>query len=71
MRVINLITGVLLLIGGLNWGLVGAADFDLVATIFGKNSVISRVIYGLVGLSAGYQATQVALGISRGDLDLD
>ncbi|MGC9602936.1 MAG: DUF378 domain-containing protein [Minisyncoccia bacterium] len=45
---------VLVIIGGLNWGLVGIFSFDLVATIFGVMSVISQIIYILVGLSALY-----------------
>ena len=45
---------VLLIIGGLNWGLIGLFDFDLVAAIFGTMSGISRIIYTLVGLSAIY-----------------
>jgi len=48
------ITLVLLVVGGLNWGLVGLFEFDLVATIFGDMSVVSRVVYTLVGLSAVY-----------------
>lgn len=47
---------VLVIIGGLNWGLVGLVGFDLVAAIFGAASVLSRVIYCLVGLSAIYIA---------------
>lgn len=43
---------ILLIIGGLNWGLVGVFNFDLVAAIFGAMSVVSRIIYVLVGLSA-------------------
>ncbi|MDO8557009.1 MAG: DUF378 domain-containing protein [Candidatus Jorgensenbacteria bacterium] len=43
---------VLLVIGGLNWGLVGVFNLDVVAAIFGTMSTISRVIYVLVGLSA-------------------
>ena len=43
---------VLVIVGGLNWGLVAAADFDLVATLFGDGSALSRIVYGLVGLSA-------------------
>jgi uncharacterized protein len=43
---------VLMIIGGLNWGLVGAFDIDLVATLFGSGSAISRVVYILVGLAA-------------------
>jgi uncharacterized membrane protein YuzA (DUF378 family) len=51
---------VLVVVGGLNWGLVGLLKFDLVATIFGDMSVLSRIVYALVGLSAVYVA--VALG---------
>ena len=47
---------VLVIVGGLNWGLVGLANFDLVATLFGASSVLSRVVYILVGLSAIYVA---------------
>ena len=43
-----------MVIGGLNWGLVGLFNFDLVAAIFGAMSVISRIVYILVGLSAVY-----------------
>lgn len=45
---------VLLIVGGLNWGLVGLFDFDLVAAIFGEKSALSRVVYAVVGLSALY-----------------
>lgn len=48
------IATVLLVVGGLNWGLVGLANFDLVATLFGAASAISKVVYILVGLSAVY-----------------
>jgi len=47
---------VLVLIGALNWGLVGFFSFDLVAKIFGTMSIISRVIYALVGLAGIYLA---------------
>lgn len=43
---------VLLIIGGLNWGLVGLFNFDLVATLFGPMTVLSRIVYVLVGASA-------------------
>lgn len=43
---------VLTLIGGLNWGLVGLFDFDLVAYLFGPMSLLSRIVYVLVALSA-------------------
>ncbi len=45
---------ILLIVGGLNWGLVGAFGFDLVAAIFGAMSLIAKIIYILVGLSAIY-----------------
>ncbi len=48
MKVIKIIALVLLVVGGLNWGLVGVAQFDLVATIFGDGSVLSRIVYSLV-----------------------
>jgi uncharacterized membrane protein YuzA (DUF378 family) len=44
----------LLIIGGINWALVGLFEFDLVAALFGEMSMISRVIYVVVGLSALY-----------------
>lgn len=56
MRAINIIASILLIVGGLNWGLIALAEFDLVATIagldFGETNAFSRLIYGLVGLSA-------------------
>jgi hypothetical protein len=58
MKALDTITGVLLIIGGLNWGLVGAFDFDLVAALFGEMSPLSRLVYVLVGLSAVYQAVR-------------
>lgn len=47
---------VLVIVGGLNWGLVGIFNFDLVATIFGDMSGLSRIVYILVGLAAIYLA---------------
>lgn len=54
--VIDLVAIVLVIIGGVNWGLVGAFQFDLVKTIFGDMTVLSRIVYSLVGLSALYVA---------------
>ena len=60
MKMLDVIAAVLLVIGGLNWGLVGVAHFDLVAAIFGmkfgETAVLSSVVYALVGLAALYQA---------------
>lgn len=52
MATVKKIAFALVIIGGLNWGLVGLLDFDLVAWIFGEMSTISRVVYTLVGISA-------------------
>ena len=58
MKKLDVVAGVLLVVGGLNWGLVGAAQFDLVATLFGTLSPLSRTVYVLVGIAALYQALQ-------------
>ena len=55
MKSLNLLTLILVIVGGINWGLVGFAQFDLVAAIFGTGSGLSRIVYSLVGLSALYQ----------------
>lgn len=55
MKPLNLITLILVIVGGLNWGLVGLFNLDLVATLFGDGSMLSRIVYALVGLSAVWQ----------------
>lgn len=55
MAALNKITLLLLIVGGLNWGLVGLVRFDLVAAIFGEMSMLSRLVYSLVGLSGLWQ----------------
>jgi uncharacterized membrane protein YuzA (DUF378 family) len=67
MRAINLITQLLVIVGGLNWGLVGLADFDLVAAIFGDMSAVSRAVYVLVGLSALWQVVPLVRSFSEGE----
>lgn len=47
---------VLVLVGALNWGLVGLFEFDLVGTLFGDMSTFSRIIFSLVGVAAVYVA---------------
>jgi uncharacterized membrane protein YuzA (DUF378 family) len=62
MKKLDILAAVLVAIGGLNWGLVALAKFDLVAAVvgldFGQTNAVSRVVYGLVGLSAVYQVAQ-------------
>jgi uncharacterized membrane protein YuzA (DUF378 family) len=63
MKKLDLVSAVLLVVGGLNWGLVAIARFDLVAALFGmefgETNALTRVVYGLVGLSAVYIAAQL------------
>lgn len=59
MKPIALVALILVLVGALNWGLWAAFKFDLVATLLGDYSVLSRIVYGLVGVSAVVVATQV------------
>ena len=62
MKKLDILAAGLLVVGGLNWGLVAVAEFDLVAALFGldfgETNAASRVIYGLVGLAAVYQVVQ-------------
>jgi uncharacterized membrane protein YuzA (DUF378 family) len=64
MRKLDLLAGALLVVGGLNWGLVAIAEFDLVAWIFGEEfgatNAASRVVYGLVGVAAIYAIAAMA-----------
>ena len=52
MNIVKIISLILVIVGALNWGLVGLFGFDLVAALFGQMSVLSRIIYSLVGISA-------------------
>ena len=67
MRAINLLTLALVIIGGLNWGLVGLLNFDLVAALFGEMSPVSRIVYVLVGASALWQLIPLLKGFSDGE----
>jgi len=65
MEVIRNIALILVVIGGLNWGLVGFFDFNLVDSLFGAGSALARVIYALVGLSALYMLVDMAMAASK------
>ena len=57
MKKIDVLAAILLVVGGLNWGLVGLLQFDLVAALFGgSGAMLARLVYTLVGFSAIYQA---------------
>jgi uncharacterized membrane protein YuzA (DUF378 family) len=61
---LDVLAAALVIVGGLNWGLVAVAEFDLVAALFGlefgETNAATRVIYGLVGAGAVYQIAQQA-----------
>jgi uncharacterized protein len=73
MRKLETLATLLVIVGGLNWGLVAVAEFDLVATIvgldFGETNAASRVVYGLVGIAAVYKLATVGGARRRADRD--
>ena len=52
MYILKIIAFILVIVGAINWGLVGFFQFDLVSFIFGEMSLLSRIVYDLVGVSA-------------------
>lgn len=54
MKTLDYIALILVVIGAINWGLIGFFDFDLVRAIFGDMTLISRIVYALVGISGLY-----------------
>jgi uncharacterized membrane protein YuzA (DUF378 family) len=64
MKKLDILTATLVIVGGVNWGLVAIAEFDLVATLvgldFGETNAVSRIVYGLVGLAAIHQLATLA-----------
>lgn len=65
MNAMDYVAWLLIVIGGLNWGLVGAFKYNLVDKIFGVNSTISRIVYVLVGLAAVYSVLAVLMKMSK------
>jgi uncharacterized membrane protein YuzA (DUF378 family) len=66
MRIVNYVTLALLIVGGVNWGLIGLFNFDLVAALFGEMSALSRVVYTVVGASALWQLIPLFRGQDKG-----
>lgn len=56
MKSVDVMAAVLLVVGGLNWGLVGVANLDPVAALLGTGSILAKATYALVGVAAVYQA---------------
>jgi uncharacterized membrane protein YuzA (DUF378 family) len=67
MKFINILTLVLLIVGGLNWGLVGLFSFDLVAALFGTGSALARTVYIVVALSAVWQLVPLFSIVGSGE----
>lgn len=51
---LDIVALILIIIGAINWGLIGFFKFDLIASLFGQLSAISRIIYAIVGISGIY-----------------
>ena len=67
MRTVNIVTLLLVIIGAVNWGLVGLFQFDLVAALFGgQQAALSRIVYSLVGLAGLYQLVPLMSALSSG-----
>jgi uncharacterized membrane protein YuzA (DUF378 family) len=58
MKMFELIAMILLLIGGINWGLVGAFNYNVITNLLGDGSTMTRAVYAIVGLCALYEAFQ-------------
>ena len=67
MRTLNILTLVLVIVGAVNWGLVGLFQFDLVAALFGgQQAALSRIVYTLVGVAGLYQLIPLMSAVSGG-----
>ncbi|MDW6023361.1 DUF378 domain-containing protein [Mesorhizobium sp. BAC0120] len=71
MKSINTLTLILVIVGGLNWGLVGLFSFDLVAAIFGAGSAPARLVYILVGFSAAWQIIPLLSSLGSSEFAAD
>lgn len=65
MKTLDILSRILLAVGGLNWGLVGIAKFDLVAALFGQGSILANAVYVIVGISAVVQLAVLAMNQDR------
>jgi hypothetical protein len=71
MKALNLVTLIILIIGGLNWGIVGLSGFDVIAGIFGAASVLTRVIFVIVGLCALWQIVPLVRAFGEGEISAE
>jgi len=70
MKALNVLALILVIVGGINWGLVGFFRFDVVAMIFGEMSLLARLVYALVGLAAVYEIAGAKAIAKRWNLHL-
>ncbi|MHC4119370.1 MAG: DUF378 domain-containing protein [Planctomycetota bacterium] len=68
LKSIDMVAYALLLIGALNWGLIGLFRFDLVAAIFGSMTVFSRIVYTIVGVAAVYDLMSLPSILKRWEI---
>jgi uncharacterized protein len=67
MKALNILTLILVIVGAVNWGLVGLFQFDLVAALFGgQSAMLARLVYILVGLAGLYQIVPLMSALSGG-----
>ena len=66
MKSLNLISMILLIIGGINWAIVGIAGYNIVATIFAFAPVVTTIVYVLVGVAALYQIMPLTKQLQEG-----
>ncbi len=59
MKVLDYVALILIVIGALNWGLIGLLQFDLVRVLFGDMSILSRIVYVLVGVAGIYAVSYI------------
>lgn len=59
MTTLDTVTVVLIVVGGLNWGLVGLFNFNLVSMLFGEMTLLTKLVYDVVGISALYLAVKM------------
>ena len=69
MKKLDMLAGALVIVGAVNWGLVAVAEFDLVAALFGldfgETNALTRVVYGLVGISGVWLLSRAGALLSR------
>jgi uncharacterized membrane protein YuzA (DUF378 family) len=71
MKTLNLVTLILTIIGGINWGLIGLANFNLVSALFGMETTMTNLVYIIVGLSAAYQLVPFFRALDVGEVNAE